>query len=216
MVDPRRDVAEYVTLARKHKLTIKYSIETHRQEDFFMGSAEPRTPAGRSRSAVQRAGRADVARGSARRMPRSHRTHHRPAAAGQLRCPRSRRGRDVSPRLPRSMHARSPLPPFGPRPRRYRRGGCGAPVRRRHRPRSRARAGDRPERHAEPSGGLRAYLHDRAKESRSGIVRTWRDTALICIKGWRPASSHARSASAIRALSCCGDRCSVAGDSAVP
>lgn len=40
VVDPRRDVAEYVTLARKHKVTIKYSIETHRQEDFVMGSAE--------------------------------------------------------------------------------------------------------------------------------------------------------------------------------
>lgn len=40
VVDPRRDVSEYVTLARKHKLTIKYAIETHRQEDFVMGSAE--------------------------------------------------------------------------------------------------------------------------------------------------------------------------------
>ena len=40
VVDPRRDVNEYVTLARKHKLTIMYSIETHRQEDFVMGSAE--------------------------------------------------------------------------------------------------------------------------------------------------------------------------------
>ncbi|WP_262389430.1 MBL fold metallo-hydrolase [Cupriavidus campinensis] len=40
IVDPRRDVEEYVTLARKHKVTIKYSIETHRQEDFVMGSAE--------------------------------------------------------------------------------------------------------------------------------------------------------------------------------
>jgi len=40
VVDPRRDVDEYVTLARKHKVTIKYAIETHRQEDFVMGSAE--------------------------------------------------------------------------------------------------------------------------------------------------------------------------------
>jgi len=40
VVDPRRDVEEYLTLARKHKLTIKYVIETHRQEDFVMGSAE--------------------------------------------------------------------------------------------------------------------------------------------------------------------------------
>ncbi|MGQ3094269.1 MBL fold metallo-hydrolase [Roseateles sp.] len=40
VVDPRRDVGEYVKLARRHKLTIKYAIETHRQEDFVMGSAE--------------------------------------------------------------------------------------------------------------------------------------------------------------------------------
>lgn len=40
VVDPRRDIDEYLTLARKHKLTIKYAIETHRQEDFVMGSAE--------------------------------------------------------------------------------------------------------------------------------------------------------------------------------
>ncbi|HET9976163.1 MAG TPA: MBL fold metallo-hydrolase, partial [Burkholderiaceae bacterium] len=40
VVDPRRDVDEYLKLARKHKLTIKYAIETHRQEDFVMGSAE--------------------------------------------------------------------------------------------------------------------------------------------------------------------------------
>ena len=40
VVDPRRDIDEYVKLARKHKTTIKYSIETHRQEDFVMGSAE--------------------------------------------------------------------------------------------------------------------------------------------------------------------------------
>lgn len=40
VVDPRRDVDEYLKLARKHKLTIKYAIETHRQEDFVMGAAE--------------------------------------------------------------------------------------------------------------------------------------------------------------------------------
>lgn len=40
VVDPRRDINEYMTLARKHKVTIKYAIETHRQEDFVMGSAE--------------------------------------------------------------------------------------------------------------------------------------------------------------------------------
>lgn len=40
VVDPRRDIDEYLTLARKHKVTIKYVIETHRQEDFVMGAAE--------------------------------------------------------------------------------------------------------------------------------------------------------------------------------
>ena len=40
VVDPRRDVDEYLTLARKHKVTIKYAVETHRQEDFVMGAAE--------------------------------------------------------------------------------------------------------------------------------------------------------------------------------
>jgi hydroxyacylglutathione hydrolase len=40
VVDPCRDVSRYVTLARKHKVTIRYAIETHRQEDFVMGSAE--------------------------------------------------------------------------------------------------------------------------------------------------------------------------------
>lgn len=40
VVDPCRDISEYVKLARKHKLTIKYVLETHRQEDFVMGSAE--------------------------------------------------------------------------------------------------------------------------------------------------------------------------------
>ena len=40
VVDPCRDVDQYVTLARKHKVTIRYAIETHRQEDFVMGSAE--------------------------------------------------------------------------------------------------------------------------------------------------------------------------------
>ncbi len=40
VVDPRRDVDDYLRLARKHKVTIKYAVETHRQEDFVMGSAE--------------------------------------------------------------------------------------------------------------------------------------------------------------------------------
>ena len=40
VIDPRRDVEEYITLARDQKLTIRYVIETHRQEDFVLGSAE--------------------------------------------------------------------------------------------------------------------------------------------------------------------------------
>ncbi len=39
LVDPRRDIDEYVTIARKNKLAIKYVFETHRQEDFVLGSA---------------------------------------------------------------------------------------------------------------------------------------------------------------------------------
>ncbi len=38
LVDPRRDVEEYLTLARENDLIIKYVIETHRQEDFVIGS----------------------------------------------------------------------------------------------------------------------------------------------------------------------------------
>lgn len=40
VIDPRRDVDEYLSVAREEDLTIKYVIETHRQEDFVMGSAE--------------------------------------------------------------------------------------------------------------------------------------------------------------------------------
>ena len=40
LVDPRRDVEEYLTLARENDLIIKYVIETHRQEDFVIGSKE--------------------------------------------------------------------------------------------------------------------------------------------------------------------------------
>ena len=39
LVDPRRDIDEYLTIARKNKLSIKYVLETHRQEDFVLGSA---------------------------------------------------------------------------------------------------------------------------------------------------------------------------------
>ena len=39
VVDPRRDVAEYLQVARDNDLSIAYCIETHRQEDFEYGSA---------------------------------------------------------------------------------------------------------------------------------------------------------------------------------
>jgi hydroxyacylglutathione hydrolase len=38
LVDPRRDVEEYIEAARAQNLVIKYVLETHRQEDFVMGS----------------------------------------------------------------------------------------------------------------------------------------------------------------------------------
>lgn len=38
VVDPRRDIDEYLRLARENDLTLKFIIETHRQEDFVMGS----------------------------------------------------------------------------------------------------------------------------------------------------------------------------------
>jgi len=40
VVDPRRDVDEYLQIARENKLSIRYAIETHRQEDFILGSRE--------------------------------------------------------------------------------------------------------------------------------------------------------------------------------
>jgi len=39
VIDPRRDVDEYLRLARENNLTIAYILETHRQEDFEFGSA---------------------------------------------------------------------------------------------------------------------------------------------------------------------------------
>ncbi len=39
IVDPRRDVQEYFDIARSLGARIKYVIETHRQEDFVMGSS---------------------------------------------------------------------------------------------------------------------------------------------------------------------------------
>lgn len=38
VVDPRRDVDDYLCLAREHHLSIAYVLETHRQEDFEFGS----------------------------------------------------------------------------------------------------------------------------------------------------------------------------------
>jgi len=40
VVDPRRDVDEYLEIARKNGFAIKYLIVTHRQEDFELGTAE--------------------------------------------------------------------------------------------------------------------------------------------------------------------------------
>lgn len=40
VVDPRRDVEVYLAKAREQGLTIRYVVETHRQEDFVLGSAE--------------------------------------------------------------------------------------------------------------------------------------------------------------------------------
>lgn len=40
VVDPRRDVEEYIAIARSEGLRVRYVLETHRQEDFVMGSGE--------------------------------------------------------------------------------------------------------------------------------------------------------------------------------
>jgi hydroxyacylglutathione hydrolase len=37
IIDPRRDVDEYLRLARENDLSIGYILETHRQEDFEFG-----------------------------------------------------------------------------------------------------------------------------------------------------------------------------------
>jgi hydroxyacylglutathione hydrolase len=39
LIDPRRDVDEYVSSAQKKGINIEYVLETHRQEDFILGSA---------------------------------------------------------------------------------------------------------------------------------------------------------------------------------
>lgn len=38
VVDPRRDIDEYLAIARENDLVIKFVVETHRQEDFVIGS----------------------------------------------------------------------------------------------------------------------------------------------------------------------------------
>jgi hydroxyacylglutathione hydrolase len=38
VIDPRRDVADYLCLARENNLSIAYVLETHRQEDYEFGS----------------------------------------------------------------------------------------------------------------------------------------------------------------------------------
>lgn len=40
VIDPRRDIDEYLHVARAHGLTITHVVETHRQEDFVLGTAE--------------------------------------------------------------------------------------------------------------------------------------------------------------------------------
>ena len=40
VVDPRRDCQVYIDLARHHAQKIKYIFETHRHEDFVVGSIE--------------------------------------------------------------------------------------------------------------------------------------------------------------------------------
>lgn len=40
VIDPRRDIQIYLDLARQHELKIAYILETHRNEDFVIGSRE--------------------------------------------------------------------------------------------------------------------------------------------------------------------------------
>ena len=39
VIDPRRDIDVYLREAREHCMEIKYVLETHRHEDFVLGSA---------------------------------------------------------------------------------------------------------------------------------------------------------------------------------
>ena len=40
VIDPRRDCEVYLDLARREELTIRYIFETHRNEDYVVGSVE--------------------------------------------------------------------------------------------------------------------------------------------------------------------------------
>src|SRR5262245_55560433 len=40
VVDPRRDIGVYLDLLRSRGLRLRYVVETHRQEDFVLGSSE--------------------------------------------------------------------------------------------------------------------------------------------------------------------------------
>ena len=44
VVDPRRDVDEYLRAARDDSLQLKFILETHRQEDFVVGSHPTKGP----------------------------------------------------------------------------------------------------------------------------------------------------------------------------
>jgi len=46
IIDPRRDVDEYLEWALSKKINIKYVLQTHRQEDFVLGSFTWAIPAG--------------------------------------------------------------------------------------------------------------------------------------------------------------------------
>jgi hydroxyacylglutathione hydrolase len=46
VIDPRRDIDIYLTAAREHCMEIKYVLETHRHEDFLLGSMALKVQAG--------------------------------------------------------------------------------------------------------------------------------------------------------------------------
>jgi hydroxyacylglutathione hydrolase len=46
VIDPRRDIQVYLDLAQRHGLVIRYVFETHRNEDYVIGSLELAAPTG--------------------------------------------------------------------------------------------------------------------------------------------------------------------------